>query len=286
LVDSYNPTNGSLRIFDYKGSLDTSAQLISDDSLVTANVVGISYYGDGRARATASFENGLIRLPGLYTNTDGHVSSDKRIQDGTKYHGFSYIINTTKDYYNFKNALNNLVHPTGTKTFVNRIDINSESVDKSITDNTIIQVSLTDTFNVSNGSNNMVSTNTSANVASTVNVGDIVILTSVSKRISGTANTTSGSNTIIGVASNFINDIIEGDTIYISTGNTVITSNVVNATCIITQNTINVTNTGATIDVVFNDTKVVTFVNANTILVDTSFSTNSNFVTTLVQKIE
>ena len=53
-----------------------------------------------------------------------------------------------------------------------------------------------------------------------------------------------------------------------------------------TSNTINITNTGVTINLLFNDTKTVTFVNANTILVDTAFTTNSSFVTTLVQKFE
>lgn len=285
-IDKYVSSNGFMRIFDYKGSLNTNLPLISDDNLVTANVVSIAYYGDGQAKATAGFENGLIRIPGLYVNTDGHISSDKKIQDGTKYHNFSYVINTKKDYNQFKNSLNNIVHPIGTKTFVNRIDVNTESVSKSMSDNTIIQLTLSDTFNIANGGNNMVSTNTSANLISSVNVGDIVVLTSVSKRISGTANTTSGSNNVVGVSTNFINDLLDGDIIYLSTGNTVTVSNVVSSNSLITQNTINVSANGATINVVFNDSKIVTFVNANTILVDTSFTTNSTFVSTLVQKVE
>jgi hypothetical protein len=286
MVDEFILDDGFLRIFDYKGLLNPTQPLISDDGLVSANVVSISYYGDGQAKATAEFENGLIRLPGLYINTDGHVSSDKKIQDGDKYHNFSYVINTKKDYNQFRNALNNIVHPTGTKTFINRIDENSESVSKFLTDVGIIELTISDTFNIANGGNNMVSTNTSANLVSSISVGDIVTLTSVSKRILGTANTTSGSNTIIGVSSNFINDIIEGDIIVLSTGNTETVSNVISETSIQTQNTINVDDTGVTINLVFNDTKTVTFVNANTILVDTSFSTNSSFVTTLVQKFE
>lgn len=286
MVDRFVSANGFLRIFDYKGSLNTTEPLISDDGTVTANVVSISYYGDGQAKATAGFENGLIRLPGLYINTDGHVSSDKKMQDGDKYHNFSYVINTKKDYNQFKNALNNIVHPTGTKTFINRIDENTETISKSLNDVGIIQLSISDTFNIANGGNNMVSTNLSANLVSTVNVGDIVILTDVSKRISGTANSTSGSNTITGISSNFINDVIEGDVIVLSTGNTETVSNVVSANTLQTQNTINITNTGITINLLFNDTKTVTFVNANTILVDTRFTTNSSFVTTLVQKFE
>jgi hypothetical protein len=111
-------------------------------------------------------------------------------------------------------------------------------------------------------------------------------LNQVSRPISGTANVTSGSNTINGVSSNFINDIIEGDIIYLSTGNTETVSNVISSTSLQTQNTINITTTGVTINLVFNDTKMVNFVNANTILVNTNFTTNSNFVTVSVQKVK
>jgi len=285
-VDKFNTATNSLRIFDYKGVLNTSSKLISDDGATEADITSAQYYGDGRALATANFENGLIRLPGLYLNTDGQVSSDKRLQDGKKYHNFSYVINTQNDYYKFKNALNDIVHPVGTQTFVTRVDNNDETVLKQITTNTLITVTLTDTFNIANGSNNMICTNVSSNVANTVNVGDFVILSDVSRRISGTANVTSGSNTITGVSSNFINDIIEGDIIYLSTGNTETVSNVISSTSLRTQNTINITTTGVTINLVFNDTKMVNFVNANTILVNTNFTTNSNFVTTSVQKVK
>jgi hypothetical protein len=285
-VDKFNTATNSLRIFDYKGVLNTSSKLISDDGATEADITSAQYYGDGRALATANFENGLIRLPGLYLNTDGQLSADKRLQDGKKYHNFSYVINTQNDYYKFKNALNDIVHPVGTQTFVTRVDNNDETVLKQITTNTLITVTLTDTFNIANGSNNMVCTNVSSNVANTVNVGDFVILSDVSRRISGTANVTSGSNTITGVSSNFINDIIEGDIIYLSTGNTETVSNVISSTSLRTQNTINITTTGVTINLVFNDTKMVNFVNANTILVNTNFTTNSNFVTTSVQKVK
>lgn len=285
-VDKFYSANNFLRIFDYKGTLNTAAQLISDDGLVQGDITSIQYYGDGRAAAMAEFENGLIRLPGLYLNTDGQVSSDKRIQDGNRYHGFSYIINTEQDYFRFKNSLKNIVHPLGTKTFINRIDNNEEFIEKSISSNTVIRISVPDSFNISNGSNNMVCTNTSANVASTVNVGDIVILTSVSRQLTGTINVSSGSNTVTGVSTNFINDLLEGDIITLSTGNTVTISNVISANSMVLQNVINVTSTGVTMNILFNDTKFVNYVNANTILVDTSFTTNSNFITTYVEKVK
>jgi hypothetical protein len=52
-----------------------------------------------------------------------------------------------------------------------------------------------------------------------------------------------------------------------------------------TQNTINITANNQTINVVFDDIRTVTFVNANTILVSGSFTTTANLVTTILQKV-
>lgn len=285
-VDSYTPSTGKLRIFDYTGTLNTALQIHTDDNTIDADISSVLYYGDGRAKATATFENGLIRLPGLYLNTDGQLSADKVLQDGKKYHNFSYVISTTQDLKSFRSALNNIVHPAGMITFVNRIDTSSDQVSYFSVDYRTITVDLVDSFNIANGGNNMVSTAVSPNLTNTVNVGDVVILNSVTKQISGTANVTLGSNSVIGLGSNFINDVQVGDIVYISTGNTETVKSVTDANTLITQNTIGVTVTGATINLVFNDTKTVNFVNANTILVDTTFTTNSNYVLTSIQKVE
>ena len=284
-VDKYVPSTGLLRVFDYKGTLNTAQQIISDDHMVSGNIINVVYYGDGRAKATAKFENGLIRLPGLYLNTDGQISADKVLQDGKKYHNFSYVISTTKDLKSFKNSLNNIVHPAGTVTFVNRYDNVSDIVEYTMSDYRTLTANTNITFNIANGSNNMVRTNGS-DVSAVVNVGDIVILKSVTKRISGTANVTSGSNSVSGLSTNFISEVQIGDTIYLSTGNTEVVKSITDANTLITQNTISVTATGATINLVFDDAKTVTNVNTSTILVDTPFTTNSKYVTTFVQKVE
>jgi hypothetical protein len=117
-----------------------------------------------------------------------------------------------------------------------------------------------------------------------VSTGDVVTFTSVNKRISGTVNVSG--NTLYGTSTNFINDLLDGDLIYISTGNTVTVSNVVSSNVLVLQNTINVSANAVYVNVVFNDTKTVSQVNANTILVTTAFTTNSSFVTATVQKVK
>jgi hypothetical protein len=286
-VDRYVSTNNHMRIYNYSGTFNVATQIISNDNTVSANVVTISYYGDGKAKATAGFENGLIRYPGIYLNEDGQLSADKKLQDSKKYHNFSYVINTENDYVKFKKALNDVVHPVGTKTFVNRISANEASAARP--NNTTILISvqtLGNTFNISNGSNSMVATGASSNLLSIISVGDYVTLTSVERRISGTVNIGASSNVIVGTSTNFINDVQANDVIKLSTGNTSTVTEVINANTIYTYTNFGISNNTANISLLFNDTKQVTFVNANTILVSTNFTTNSTFVVTYHQKLE
>lgn len=286
-VDSFNASTGLLRIFDYTGTLDKTDPLISDDGQTTANVVTELYYGDGKAKANARFENGLIRYPGIYLNTDGQISADKKLQDGNKYHNFSYIIKSRTDYSRFKKPLQDIVHPIGTKTFVTRIDDNSETI--SYTDNVMTYYidSLSVSFNVAYGANSIVSTNTSANLVNRINVGDTIFLSGLTRTLKNTVNVVSGSNAIFGDANsvNFINDLQEGDVIYLSTGNTVTVTQVANSNYAYVSSNINVTSASATINVVFDETIIANTVNANTVTSRTSILGNGRFLSANVGKI-
>lgn len=287
-VEKYVPSSGLLRIFNYRGTLNTALQITSNtDPEVSANVVSVNYYGDGKARATAKFENGLIRYPGIYLNTDGQPSSDKKLQDDQKYHNFSYLISTENDYSKFKKSLNEIIHPLGTKTFVNRINENEEDVtDAEIDTIHLTKVTLSNTFNILSGSNNIVATGSSPDLSNTVNVGDVIILTSLYKSTNGTVNVTTSSNVIYGNNTTFINDLQDGDSIYISSGNTGTVLSVSNSNTFIFSSTINVSSNGETINVIVDDVRTVTYVNANTILVSGTFDVTANSITAILQKIE
>lgn len=285
-VDSYNPATGILRVFDYRGTVDTNIKINSDDGTVNADVISSSFYGDGRAKATADFENGLIRYPGLYLNTDGQVSSDKRLQDGEKYHNFSYIIKSRTDYSKFKNPLYDISHPVGTKIFVTRIDDNQETVPYGSNSQTLLITTLNDSYNISSNSNIVTSTNVSSNLRSTVNVGDYIIINSINKPIQNTMNVVSGSNVIFGAANsvNFINDLLEGDVLNLSTGNTVTITEVSNSTYATVDTIIGVTSASVTANVIYAEIKKVSAVTANTITVTTNYRHNGSFLTANVQK--
>lgn len=286
-VDTYIPSTGLLRLYGYAGSISNTAILSTDDNLITANVVSYVFYGDGRAKATAKFENGLIRYPGIYLNTDGQISADKRLQDGTKYHNFSYVISSSTDYIKFKKALNDVVHPIGTKTFVVRVDDNHETIAESNSTILISVNSLVDTFNIAYNGNTIISTNSTANLISTINVGDVIILSNVHKRLQNTVNVVSGSNVLFGDANsvNFLNDFQDGDTIYLSTGNTTTIKSVTNSHFAILNTTINVTSTSALINVVYDDAVTANSVNANTVIVLSKMKANGTFLTATIQKV-
>ena len=285
-VDEFTQDTGFIRLFNYKGTFDASKTIKSDDGTVSGNVVlgSTTVYGDGRAKATANFENGLIRYPGIYLNTDGHISEDKFLQDGNKFHNFSYVINSKTDYNKFKKPLNDIVHPLGTKTFVTRIDNNQENVSANDVNQSITVTTLPTKFNIVYGAN--ATTNTTANLMNYVNVGDVVIFTGVYRHVANTVNISLGSNTVFGNTCNFINDILDGDIIYLSTGNTETVLSVSNSKYLITQNTLGVTANNVTINLYFDETKTVTFVNANTIKVDTAFTSNTLNIVTNVLKVK
>jgi hypothetical protein len=286
-VDSYTSATTTLRIFNYRGVFDATKTIKSDDGTVTANVTSSLFYGDGNAKATANFENGLIRYPGIYLNTDGQISADKKLQDGEKYHNFSYIIKSQTDYSKFKKPLNDIVHPVGTKTFITKIDDNEEMLTQVNTSAFITITSLADTYNIANGSNKIITTNTSANLQATVNVGDLILLSNVHRRLQNTVNVVSGSNILFGAANsvNFINDLQDGDTIYLSTGNTVTIKEVTNSSFAILDTTINVTSTSATVNLVYTATIRANSRNANTIFASSIFTSNGSNLSATIQKV-
>ena len=290
-VDNYDVDTSTLRIFNYIGTLNRDLIIKYDSesaiAAVTANVVTSVFYGDGNARATAKFENGLIRYPGIYLNTDGQPSADKRLQDGYKYHNFSYVIKSSTDYAKFKKPLNDIVHPLGTKTFTYRLDDNNENI---VIANTLSYVTIDDlpnTYNVVFNTSRIVSTDAAANLPAIVNIGDVIIVDSVRRGISNTVNVVSGSNIMFGDANsvNFINDLQDGDTILLSTGNTVTIQEVVNVSHAILSTTINVTSTSATINVIYPEIVRVNTVNANTIFTTTQIRGNGNNLLARIEKV-
>lgn len=116
-VDQYDASNSILRVYDYRGTIDVSANIKTDTfQFKIANPASpyIKKYGNGKAKAIAEFLGGLTKYPGFWSRTDSFLSWDQRLQDSKKYHNFSYEIEVDRALSSYKNALLGILHPAGT----------------------------------------------------------------------------------------------------------------------------------------------------------------------------
>ena len=145
-VDAYYPANNVLRVFNFSGTPNVGQNLIvvktvtaNVNALVQyANVEGKVYpykYGDGKAKANAEFLNGLIKYNGFYLNTDGHVSSDKKLQDSDRYHNFSYSMVSEIGVSEYGKTLFDIGHPVGMKMLSEHVFKDYIVVDSNVSSN-------------------------------------------------------------------------------------------------------------------------------------------------------
>lgn len=111
-----------LRVFNYNSNPDPTKTLNIDKNIhmamantqydATYNQYGYKNYGDGTAKATASFLNGLVISQGQYLTSQGHPSSFDVLQS-TIYNNFTYQITVEKEIAKYRSVLLELLHPTG-----------------------------------------------------------------------------------------------------------------------------------------------------------------------------
>jgi hypothetical protein len=115
-----------VRAFDYIGTYNSSLPLKFNRNSVTyslqpenyytdtnGNPSSIVRYGDGNARATASFLDGLIVGTGKWLNNDGQLSSLGLVLESEDYNNFTYILSVEQSLVKYKEILLNLLHPAG-----------------------------------------------------------------------------------------------------------------------------------------------------------------------------
>lgn len=108
-----------------RSRVETVVQTMSDQmpvvELFVARIIGAFQANelillDGLPVATVD-SHGLYTYPGRYLNTDGFLSSDKRLQDNFYYQEFSYVIKAGRSLDQYASILKGLVHPAGTIMF-------------------------------------------------------------------------------------------------------------------------------------------------------------------------
>jgi hypothetical protein len=304
IIKSYNRSTRLLRLFNYSGnsfgSFNKSLQFTSEGGVTffvdqaakvpapssypaEIRAVGLDnpwFYGNGKAKGYAEFYNGLIKFTGFYLNTDGFLSSDKKLQDSKQYHNYSYVIESEKSLSDYSNSMKDIVHPIGMVMLGRTISKSelTESITPVSVVSTIPYVNANATVTVSN-SYNVVVTGANSLFTLTAAVGDILLiadpiapLRSQAKIIKfitsptslnvesnfvmigqGKASTNSGNNLLqISGNTNSVSDFIAtGDVVRINVGNielysvTAVSGNVVSL-----NNTANTSNTGLVYQVV------------------------------------
>jgi hypothetical protein len=111
---NYNPSV-PLKI-DHNISNVASLLILNSQNLYTdidGNPTSIIRYGDGNAKADASFLDGLIIGEGKYLNNDGQPSSLGLVLQSLQYNNFTYVLSVEKALKTYKDLVLNLVHPSG-----------------------------------------------------------------------------------------------------------------------------------------------------------------------------
>jgi len=141
LQTNINPTESlwNLRVYNYNKQPDSNLPIKFDEQediytqiseneeqnypiLTMANTAfnvnynsnGVRNYGDGKAKATATFLSGLISSGGQFIDLRGQPSGSDVLQSEI-YNNFTYEISVEKEIAKYRDVLLNLLHPTGMK---------------------------------------------------------------------------------------------------------------------------------------------------------------------------
>jgi len=122
LLSRYN-----LRVYNYNSAPNYTLPLKIDSKSISVTLdgsyhpalsryddTGVVTYGDGTAKGTASFLNGLVLSSGQYLDTTGQPSSFDVLQS-TVYNNYTYQITLEKEIAKYRKTLLDLLHPTGMK---------------------------------------------------------------------------------------------------------------------------------------------------------------------------
>ena len=104
--------NPSLPLKIYEKDISLTMSNFAFNSNYNAN--GIRIYGDGTAKASTTYLNGLVIGQGQYLNTQGQPSGYDVLQS-TDYNNYTYKITVQKEISKYRDILLNLLHPAGMK---------------------------------------------------------------------------------------------------------------------------------------------------------------------------
>jgi len=125
LNKNIDPTQSlyNLRTYNYTSTPNPLLPVKVNNKNIVLNMNGLVYsgykngvitYGDGSAKGTATFLNGLMIGEGQYLTTSGQPSGYDVLQN-EDYNNFTYEITVEKEISKYRDILLNLLHPSGMK---------------------------------------------------------------------------------------------------------------------------------------------------------------------------
>lgn len=251
-----------LRVFNYTQNPDLNQQLkaerqgASEENDIYFNVVdmsvpinyfyngspkfinGVKVYGDGTAKANATFLNGLTISEGQYLNSQGHLDSYSVLQSD-KFNNFTYQITVEKEIAKYRTALLKLLHPTGMRligrnSLRSNTKFNASGQESTVQGHTLYYytgyaASTAEMYaDFTNTSNNIIKFN---NLGAGVNIGSFIFANSIIQ-----ISTENGPN----VKSEIVSINYNANTIVVSSNTWLTYNNVAYGTANSGQNTISV----------------------------------------------
>jgi len=150
IASPFNPANDvyQIRTYNYTGTYSETANLRINKTTTTlslipqkyyTNSVGVStsikVYGDGLARAEASFVGGIVIGSGKYLNDDGLISTYGLVLESKDYNNYTYVLSTDQAIKTYRELVLNLLHPAGMRLRGRVLLKTGEKYNLSVTDN-------------------------------------------------------------------------------------------------------------------------------------------------------
>ena len=95
-----------------KTQTDSDTVTVDRDGKSVTTTHAAHYDGSGEALVS-----GVISNPGAYFDTKGFLSWDKKLQDNFYYQEYSYVLKATSRLKQYRDIVNKVLHPAGTKLF-------------------------------------------------------------------------------------------------------------------------------------------------------------------------
>jgi hypothetical protein len=95
------------------GEIEEITVLDPGSGITIIPTVDLSLSGDRTATANVSLAPTYDALPGRWTNSDGILSSDRKLQGRNFYVNYSYLTSSFVEFSKYKNIFKDLLHPSG-----------------------------------------------------------------------------------------------------------------------------------------------------------------------------